>query len=126
MEGVPPQANSNVPLPARPCLRQRCPCLNCTIFATISSRARHRWDGTVGISSPGPKTCAGYMGSYGHEDQDAKTFSAWGIDYLKYDWCSAGRIYKPEDMHAVYQIMGYALQKTGRKIVYSLCQYGKA
>jgi alpha-galactosidase len=81
----------------------------------------------IGIySSPGPKTCAGYEGSYGHEEQDAKTWAAWGIDYLKYDWCSASRVYKPEEMHAVYQIMGDALQKTGRKIVYSLCQYGKA
>ena len=44
----------------------------------------------IGIySSPGPKTCAGYEGSYGHEEQDAKTYAAWGIDYLKYDWCSA-------------------------------------
>jgi alpha-galactosidase len=77
-------------------------------------------------SSPGPKTCAGYEGSYGHEDQDAKQYAAWGIDYLKYDWCSAGRIYKDEDMHAVYQKMGDALRKTGRPIVYSLCQYGKA
>jgi alpha-galactosidase len=77
-------------------------------------------------SSPGPKTCAGYEGSYGHEEQDAKTWAAWGIDYLKYDWCSAGRIYKDEDMQAVYQIMGDALRKTGRPMVYSLCQYGKA
>src|ERR1017187_36670 len=66
----------------------------------------------IGIySSPGPKTCAGYAGSYGHEDQDAKTFAAWGIDYLKYDWCSAGTIYTDEDMQAVYQKMGDALLK---------------
>ena len=77
-------------------------------------------------SSPGPKTCAGYEGSYGHEEQDAKTWAAWGIDYLKYDWCSAGRIYKSEEMQAVYQVMGDALRKTGRKIVFSLCQYGMA
>ena len=44
----------------------------------------------IGIySSPGPRTCAGYPASYGHEEQDAKMFAAWGIDYLKYDWCSA-------------------------------------
>jgi alpha-galactosidase len=79
----------------------------------------------IGIySSPGPKTCAGYEGSYGHEEQDARTFAAWGIDYLKYDWCSAGRIYKNEEMQPVYQKMGDALLKTGRPIVYSLCQYG--
>jgi alpha-galactosidase len=81
----------------------------------------------IGIySSPGPKTCAGYEGSYGHEEQDAKTWAAWGIDYLKYDWCSASAIYKDDDMHAVYQVMGDALHKTGRHIVYSLCQYGRA
>jgi serine/threonine protein kinase len=49
------------------------------------------------------------MGSYGHEDQDAKTFSAWGIDYLRYDWCSAGTIYSDADMQPVYQKMGDAL-----------------
>ena len=81
----------------------------------------------IGIySGPGPKTCANYEGSYGHEQQDANTYAAWGFDYLKYDWCSAGEIYKPEDMQAVYQKMGDALQKTGRPIVFSLCQYGIA
>ena len=39
-------------------------------------------------SSPGPKTCAGFEGSYGHEEQDARTYAAWGVDYLKYDLCS--------------------------------------
>ena len=79
----------------------------------------------IGIySSPGPKTCGGYEGTYGHEEQDAKTYAAWGFDYLKYDWCSAGRIYKDTDMRAVYQKMGDALQATGRPIVFSLCQYG--
>src|SRR5439155_26842258 len=38
-------------------------------------------------SSPGPKTCAGFEGSLGHEEQDAETYAQWGIDYLKYDWC---------------------------------------
>jgi alpha-galactosidase len=80
----------------------------------------------IGIySSPGPQTCAGYVGSYGHELQDAKTYAAWGIDYLKYDWCSAGEIYKNDDMQAVYQKMGDALLRTGRPIVFSLCQYGE-
>ncbi len=76
-------------------------------------------------SSPGPKTCAGYEGSFGHEEQDAKQYAAWGFDYLKYDWCSAGRIYRNTDMQAVYQKMGDALLRTGRPIVYSLCQYGE-
>ncbi len=79
----------------------------------------------IGIySSPGPLTCAGYEGSFGHEAQDAKTYAEWGIDYLKYDWCSAGSVYKNSDLRAVYQKMGDALQASGRPIVFSLCQYG--
>jgi alpha-galactosidase len=77
-------------------------------------------------SSPGPRTCAGYEGSYGHEEQDAKTYAEWGIDYLKYDWCSASRVWQDGEMRAAYQKMGEALEKSGRKIVYSLCQYGRA
>ena len=76
-------------------------------------------------SSPGPNTCAGYEGSYGHEAQDARTYAAWGVDYLKYDWCGARNIYTDQEMQAVYQKMGDALQGTGRPIVYSLCQYGR-
>jgi alpha-galactosidase len=76
-------------------------------------------------SSPGPNTCAGYEGTYGHEEQDARTYAAWGIDYLKYDWCGARNLYTDEEMQAVYQIMGDALRKTKRPIVYSLCQYGR-
>lgn len=80
----------------------------------------------IGIySSPGTKTCAGFEGSYGHESQDARTWAAWGIDYLKYDWCSAGKIYQDSDMQAVYQKMGEALRAAGRPLVFSLCQYGR-
>ena len=80
----------------------------------------------IGVySSPGPKTCGGYEGSYGHEVQDAKTLAAWGIDYLKYDWCSAGKIYDGKtEVPAVYQRMGQALADSGRPIVFSLCEYG--
>jgi alpha-galactosidase len=81
----------------------------------------------IGIySSPGPRTCGGFEGSYGHEEQDANTFAVWGMDYLKYDWCSASRIWKDSDMQAAYQKMGQALEKTGRPIAYALCQYGRA
>ena len=81
----------------------------------------------IGIySSPGPLTCAGYAGSFGHEEQDAKQYAAWGFDYLKYDWCSASAIYEDSDMRAVYQKMGDALGHSGRLILFSLCQYGRA
>lgn len=85
-------------------------------------------------SSPGPKTCAGYEGSYGHEDQDAQTYAEWGIDYLKYDRCSFKTVMQneaPNDpakqnamMREAYMKMHLALARTGRPIVYSLCQYG--
>jgi len=80
----------------------------------------------IGIySSPGPWTCAGFMGSLNHEEQDAKTYAKWGIDYLKYDWCSytadtAGL----EGLKKPFKIMDKALDNCGRDIIYSLCQYG--
>jgi alpha-galactosidase len=85
-------------------------------------------------SSPGPKTCAGYEGSYDHEEQDAKKYASWGIDYLKYDLCSfRGILDKESDgdpqkafaiQKAAYEKMHKALESTGRPIVFSLCQYG--
>jgi alpha-galactosidase len=80
----------------------------------------------IGIySSPGPKTCAKFEGSYQHEEQDARTWAAWGIDYLKYDWCSANQVYKEDEMPVVYKKMSDALKAAGRPMVFSLCQYGR-
>ncbi|HMK37777.1 MAG TPA: putative Ig domain-containing protein [Bacteroidota bacterium] len=45
-------------------------------------------------SSPGPLTCAGFTASYRFESEDAARYAGWGIDYLKYDWCSYGSIEK--------------------------------
>jgi alpha-galactosidase len=87
-------------------------------------------------SSPGPKTCAGYEGSYEHEQQDAKSYAAWGIDYLKYDWCSYEQVVKSQrqgdkdspktldELQKPYHLMRAALDACDRDIVYSLCQYG--
>jgi len=80
-------------------------------------------------SSPGPKTCGNYLGSYRHEEQDASTYASWGVDYLKYDWCSYGDIHDKKDSSLEsykkpYIIMQNALEKQKRDIVYSLCQYG--
>ncbi|TSA28509.1 MAG: alpha-galactosidase [Ignavibacteriales bacterium] len=78
-------------------------------------------------SSPGPLTCGGYTATYQHELQDAKSFASWGIDYLKYDWCSYDNIAKDTsraERIKPYTIMQDALQKIDRDIVYSLCQYG--
>jgi alpha-galactosidase len=79
-------------------------------------------------SSPGPKTCGRYLGSYQHEEQDAKTYADWGIDYLKYDWCSYSEIAPSEpsvdDYKKPYQVMRAALDKVNRDIMFSFCQYG--
>jgi len=79
-------------------------------------------------SSPGPKTCGGYLGSYQHEQQDATTYASWGIDYLKYDWCSYSQIANGDTTLDAYQKpykwMQAALRSQKRDIIYSLCQYG--
>jgi alpha-galactosidase len=83
-------------------------------------------------SSPGAQTCAKFEGSLGHELQDARTYAAWGIDYLKYDLCGLRTEMRaaptPEASHKImvdaYIKMRDALRSTGRPIVYSLCQYG--
>lgn len=80
-------------------------------------------------SSPGEKTCGGYLGSYQHEVQDAATYAAWGVDYLKYDWCSYSDIVKAQDTAIEnyikpYAVMQQALALQKRDIYYSLCQYG--
>jgi alpha-galactosidase len=73
-------------------------------------------------SDAAEQTCAGAMGSYGHEEQDARTFAEWGVDYLKYDYCGA-----PEDRETAikrYKVMAEALRKSGRSIVFSVCEWG--
>lgn len=79
-------------------------------------------------SSPGPKTCGGFTGSYGHEIQDIETFADWGVDYFKYDWCSYQRCLpahpNTQDYIEPYAVMGQAIGLVPRDIVFSLCQYG--
>jgi len=73
-------------------------------------------------SCVGTLTCAGMPGSYGHEEEDARTFAAWGVDFLKYDNC-----YRPEGVESrtLYLRMGQALRATGRPILFSLCNWGQ-
>ncbi len=75
-------------------------------------------------SSPGPKTCGGFPGSYGFEEKDAETYAKWGVDMLKYDWCSARTVYKPSQTEAAYEKMHKAILHAGRPMLYSLCEYG--
>jgi alpha-galactosidase len=80
-------------------------------------------------SSPGPVDCAGYAASWQHEQADALTFTNWGFDFLKYDWCSYGNVapHKTvEDYERPYRQMGGILSKLDRDVVLNMCQYGMA
>ncbi|AEV86924.1 alpha-galactosidase [Actinoplanes sp. SE50] len=72
----------------------------------------------------GTATCAGYPGSLGHEAQDARSFAAWGVDYLKYDNCNNSGSTTTAQYIARYSAMRDALAATGRPIVYSICEWG--
>lgn len=68
----------------------------------------------------GTNTCQGRPGTLGHEDQDARTFAAWGVDYVKEDWCHAQNLDAPTQ----YAKFRDALMRTGRPIVLSICEWG--
>ncbi len=68
----------------------------------------------------GTHTCQGRPGTLGHEDHDARTFAAWGVDYVKEDWCHAEGLDAPTQ----YAKFRDALARTGRPIVLSICEWG--
>lgn len=72
-------------------------------------------------SCAGSETCQGRPGSRGYQFQDARTYAAWGIDYLKYDWCSN----EGQKAEAAYRTMSDALKACGRPIVFSICEWGE-
>jgi len=63
----------------------------------------------------GNTTCGGYEGSWGHYEQDAKTFASWGVDFIKLDGCNTN----VTDMKYLYTEFGKAINATGRPMVYS-------
>jgi alpha-galactosidase len=69
----------------------------------------------------GTKTCAGRPASLGYEYEDARQYAAWGVDYLKEDWCNT---LQGQNAEASYTLMRNALYKAGRPIVFSLCEWG--
>ncbi|HEX5180807.1 MAG TPA: glycoside hydrolase family 27 protein [Gemmatimonadaceae bacterium] len=68
----------------------------------------------------GTNTCQGRPGTLGHEDLDARTFADWGVDYVKEDWCHAAKLDAPTQ----YAKFRDALARTGRPIVFSICEWG--
>ena len=71
-------------------------------------------------SCAGSVTCQGRPGSRGYQFQDARTYAEWGVDYLKFDWCSN----EGQDPKAAYKTMSDALKACGRPIVFSICEWG--
>ncbi len=71
-------------------------------------------------SSPYNQTCGQTLATagLGHEDQDARQFATWGVDYLKYDWCRADADHN--EQVRVFTAMRDALRATGRTVVYSI------
>ncbi len=68
----------------------------------------------------GPKTCAGYEGSQGHEQIDIDTYAEWGFDYVKIDWCYC----EVKDQQQTYSNFGQIIPKAKRDIVFSICEWG--
>ena len=81
-------------------------------------------------SGPGPRTCGGYPASMGYERQDAETWASWGVDYLKYDWCSYEQVRAQENDYGFpscvrpYLLMQKYVRKQPRDIFYSLGPLG--
>ena len=73
-------------------------------------------------SCAGSKTCQGRPGSRGYQFQDARTYAAWGVDYLKFDWCYD----EGQKAKAAYKTMSDALKECGRPIVFSICEWGES
>jgi len=73
-------------------------------------------------SCAGTNTCAGRPGGLFHEVQDARNYAAWGVDYLKYDWCN----HADEPAEQAYSRMRDALRQSGRPIVFSICEWGQS
>ncbi len=81
-------------------------------------------------SSPGETTCGRYLGSLGHEQQDAEVWNKWGVDYLKYDWCSYERVREKDNDWGFascvrpYLLMQKFVRQQPRDIFYSLGPLG--
>lgn len=72
----------------------------------------------------GPYTCypkPRYQGSYGHEDQDARTFASWGMDLIEMDYCNRVSGHTGRE---VYERMAAAIQNTHRPMLFYICSWG--
>jgi len=72
-------------------------------------------------SDVGDTTCGHRPGSRGHEYQDARTYAAWGIDYIKVDWCDS----KGLNAVGAYQTFSDAIRASKRPMLLSICEWGE-
>ena len=75
--------------------------------------------GTSGCSGQG-------VGSYGHYQQDANQFAAWGFDAVKVDFCGAGQKWldqPPNDPRTLYAQFSEALANTDRPMILNVCNF---
>ena len=75
-------------------------------------------------SDAGAMTCAGRPGSQGHEFQDARQYAAWGVDYVKYDWCNTGEGVAQRNPREAYATISRAIAESGRPMILSICEWG--
>jgi alpha-galactosidase len=98
----------------------------------------HRMGLKIGIySCAGTATCCNYFAAFdpshpdvGYDQIDANAYANWGIDYLKEDWCNVPSDFQnAAGSQKLYARMRDALKtatsKTGRPIVFSLCNWGQ-
>ena len=71
-------------------------------------------------SSAGTKTCLGLPGSLRHEKQDAETFAAWGVGYVKYGNCYGQGVAAVER----YTAMADALNATNWPMYFAVDNWG--
>lgn len=69
----------------------------------------------------GTETCQGRPGSAGYEYIDARTYASWGVDYVKVDWCNTVGM----SSRRQYRIMQEAIERSGRPMVFSICNWGR-
>lgn len=68
----------------------------------------------------GTHTCQGRPGSLNYEQKDAETYAAWGVDYVKVDWCYSDGL----DPRTQYTLWRDVLAQVERPIVFSICNWG--
>ncbi|WP_158749602.1 alpha-galactosidase [Acidobacterium sp. S8] len=67
------------------------------------------------------------VGSEGHYEQDFLQFAKWGFDYVKVDWCGGDKENLSADLQygEIARAIARAEQITGKRLYYSICNWGK-